>query len=184
MPQKRNPDALELVRGKCGRVLGQLHSLMVTVKGLPMAYNRDLQEDKAPVFEAADQLAGSLEVLKLCVDTTTVHGAAMERAAEEGWTCATALAEHLSRRGVPFHRAHQVVGALVLRSVRDGKKPAEWTAEALAEIAPEFGAEAVELLSARRALENHTAPGGTAPASVAKALTAAERRLQQMSALR
>lgn len=180
MPQKRNPDALELVRGKSGRVIGSLQALMIVIKGLPMAYNRDLQEDKEGVFDAADHLAGSLEVIRLCVDTTKVNAGVMEQAADESWTCATALAEFLARNGVAFHRAHQIVGALVLRSVEQGRKPSDWTLEQLREIAPEFDAEAAELLSARRSLENHTPPGGTAPATVVRSLAEAEARLEEM----
>ena len=115
MPQKKNPDAFELVRGKAGRVVGDLTALMMTVKGLPLAYNRDLQEDKPPVFDAADHLAGSLEVTQLAVETTKVNAEVMESAANESWTCATELAEVLARRGVPFHRAHQVVGGVGAR---------------------------------------------------------------------
>ena len=182
MPQKRNPDALELLRGKSGRVIGSLQALMVTLKGLPLAYNRDLQEDKEGVFDVADQLAAALEVLRLCVETTKINAAAMERAAQESWTCATALAEFLARGGAPFHRAHQVVGALVLRSVKEGKRPQDWTVEALREIAPEFDEAAAELLSARRALENHELPGGTGPAAVRAALAAARNRLEALRA--
>ena len=180
MPQKKNPDAFELVRGKAGRVVGDLTALMMTVKGLPLAYNRDLQEDKPPVFDAADHLAGSLEVTQLAVETTKVNAEVMESAANESWTCATELAEVLARRGVPFHRAHQVVGALVLESVRAGKQPQDWTAEQLCDVAPEFDAESVRFLSARQALENHAVPGGTAPAAVAEALEEAEKRLTEM----
>lgn len=180
MPQKKNPDALELIRGKTGRVVGSLNALMMTVKGLPLAYNRDLQEDKEPVFDAADQLGGALEIARLCVDTTTIRSARMEAAADESWTCATELAEVLARNGVPFHRAHQVVGALVLESVRAGKKPQDWTAQDLKSVAPEFGEEAAQYLSARRALENHMPPGGTAPKRVAEALNTAEQRLTEM----
>ncbi len=180
MPQKRNPDALELIRGKTGPVIGSLHALMVTIKGLPLAYNRDLQEDKQPVFHAADHLGGSLEVLELAVRTTKIRPEAMERAAQDSWTQATALAEFLARRGVPFHRAHQVAGGLVLASVKQGKKPQDWTLDELKAIAPEFDAEAAELLQVRRALENHTPPGGTAPASVAAALERAASRLEEM----
>ncbi len=180
MPQKRNPDALELIRGKTGPVLGSLHSLMLTIKGLPLAYNRDLQEDKQPVFHAADHLRGSIEVLELAIRTTKIRPEVMERAAQDSWTQATALAEFLARRGVPFHRAHQVAGGLVLESVKQGKKPQEWTLDELKAIAPEFDAEAAELLQVRKALENHTPPGGTAPASVAKALAAAKDRLRTM----
>jgi argininosuccinate lyase len=153
---------------------------MMTVKGLPLAYNRDLQEDKEPVFDAAHHLAGSLDVTRLCVGTAKVNAARMEEAAEESWTCATELAEALSRKGVPFHRAHQIVGSLVLQSVRAGKKPRQWTAADLKAIAPEFDEESARLLAVRRAVENHTPPGGTAPATVALALEAAEKRLAVM----
>ena len=177
MPQKKNPDACELIRGKSGRVAGNLTALMMTVKGLPLAYNRDLQEDKEPVFDTADHLAGSLEVMRLTVETAKVHPEVMEQAADASWVSATALAEALSRKGVPFHRAHQVVGSLVLASVREGKQPKDWTLEELQAVAPEFDAEAVELLTARRALANHVPKGGTAPESVSRALDEAEQRL-------
>jgi len=180
MPQKKNPDACELVRGKSGRVSGNLLSLMMTLKGLPLAYNRDLQEDKEPVFDAAAHLSGSLAVMKLTVETAAVHPDRMEAAADESWVSATALAEALSRKGVPFHRAHQIVGALVLESVRVGKKPQDWTTEQLQAVAPEFDDEARELLTARRALGNHVVPGGTASASVRNALDEAAKRLEQM----
>ena len=177
MPQKKNPDACELIRGKCGRVTGNLTALMMTIKGLPLAYNRDLQEDKEPVFDTADHLGGSLEVMRLTVDTAKVHPEVMEQAADASWVSATALAEALSRKGVPFHRAHQVVGALVIESVREGKQPKDWTLEELQAVAPEFDAAAVELLTARRALANHVPKGGTAPEAVSEALDEAERRL-------
>jgi argininosuccinate lyase len=180
MPQKKNPDALELVRGKCGRVCGDLQALMMTLKALPLAYNRDMQEDKEPVFDAADHIAGALEITRLTVETTKVRAAAMSAAAEQSWVCAAALAEELARKGVPFHRAHQLVGGLVLQSVRADKRPQDWTEADLRRIAPEFDAEAVKLLSARRALDNHAVPGGTAPEAVRQALREAEQRLQAM----
>jgi argininosuccinate lyase len=180
MPQKKNPDAFELVRGKSGRVSGNLLALMMTLKGLPLAYNRDLQEDKEPAFDTADHLAGSIEITRLCVETAKINGGAMEAAADESWVCATELAEALARKGVAFHRAHQVVGALVLDSMRRGKRPRDLTETDLQAVAPEFDAESVALLSARRALENHVPPGGTAPASVAQALREAEERLERM----
>ncbi len=180
MPQKKNPDAFELVRGKVGPVVGNLTALMMTMKGLPLAYNRDLQEDKIPVFDAADHLAGSLEITRLSIDTATINTAAMETAANESWSCATELAEVLARNGVPFHRAHQIVGTLVLESLRVKKQPQDWTAEQLQYIAPEFGTDAVEFLSAKKALENHKLPGGTAPSVVLKSLEQAEERLANM----
>ena len=180
MPQKKNPDAFELVRGKTGRICGHLQALMMTIKGLPLAYNRDLQEDKEPVFDASDHLAGSIDITRLCVETAKIHADRMEAAAEESWTCATELAEALSRKGVPFHRAHQIVGSLVLQSVRGGKRPREWTVADLRAVAPEFDEESAQMLAVRRAVENHTPPGGTAPATVGRALEQARQRLAQM----
>ncbi len=112
MPQKKNPDSLELIRGKCGRVMGSLTSLMVTIKGLPMTYNRDMQEDKVPLFEAADQLAGSLEMARVVIESAKLHPEKPAAAAEESWVVATDLAEALARAGTPFHQAHQIVGRL------------------------------------------------------------------------
>ena len=177
MPQKRNPDALELLRGKAGRVCGSLQSLMMTLKGLPLAYNRDLQEDKEGVFDTAGQLTESLEVLALCVDTARIKPLAMERAAEDGWVSATALAEILARKGVPFHCGHQIVGGIVLESVKRGKRPGDWTLEELRGFAPELDVQAMDALSPRKALENHCIPGGTATARVRDAMRAARIRL-------
>ncbi len=180
MPQKRNPDALELLRGKTGRVCGHLHALMLTLKGLPLAYNRDLQEDKEGVFDAADQFAASLETLELCIDTTGVHARPMERAAEDGWVGAAGLAEALARKGVPFHRAHRIVGGIVLASVKQGKRAEDWSLEELRELAPELDAEAQAALRPRAALEKHDVPGGAASRRVAQALEEAAARLRAM----
>src|SRR3954447_7883201 len=109
MPQKKNPDSLELIRGKCGRVFGALTSLFVTMKGLPMTYNRDMQEDKEPLFEAAAQLRGSLQMAAAVADSVRLKGDVTEEAAASSWVVATDLAEALARSGVPFHRGHQIV---------------------------------------------------------------------------
>ncbi len=179
MPQKKNPDALELIRGKAGRVWGSLSSLYVTVKGLPMTYNRDLQEDKVPLFEAADELNGSLEMMRVVVESADLREEVAARAVEESWVVATDLAEALARRGVPFHRAHQIVGRLVLESVRAGKKPKDWTPEALAAFAPEFTPEMAELLDPAAGMRTREVPGATGPRAVAAALEAAEERLRE-----
>lgn len=184
MPQKRNPDALELIRGKAGRTCGHLQALMMTLKGLPLAYNRDLQEDKEGVFDAADQVSSSIEVLTLCVQSAGIRPDAMKAAAEDGWVSATALAEILARNGVPFHRAHQVVGAIVLSSVKQGKRPRDWTLDELREFAPELDETALAALDPERALENHALPGGTAPRAVSEALVRAKSRLAEMCASR
>lgn len=181
MPQKKNPDSLELIRGKSGRVLGSLTSLLVTMKGLPMTYNRDMQEDKIPLFEAADQVCGSLEMARAVVKSVKLNPARPESAAEESWVVATDLAEALARNGTPFHQAHQIVGRFVLESVRQGKKPADWNAEEMRRFAPEFTGAMAELLDPKRGMTSREIPGGTGPGAVAAALAAARTRLQHMS---
>jgi argininosuccinate lyase len=180
MPQKKNPDSLELIRGKCGRVVGCLNALLVTMKGLPLTYNRDMQEDKEPLFEAADQLTGSLEMARLVADSVKLHAERPRQAAAESWVVATDLAEALSRAGVPFHQAHQIVGRLVLESIRLGKKPADWNATELAEFAPEFGDAMTRLLNPVEGMKSREIPGGTGPMAVSKALVEARARLAQM----
>jgi argininosuccinate lyase len=180
MPQKKNPDSLELIRGKSGRVFGDLTSLFVTMKGLPMAYNRDMQEDKEPLFDALHQTSGSLAMAKVVAESVVLDPAAPAQAAEEGWVVATDLAEELSRAGVPFHRAHQLVGKLVLESVRTGKKPADWTGEALESFAPEFTSFMARLLRPVEGMKTRSLPGGTAPEAVHAALNEAETRLAAM----
>ncbi|MDQ2841157.1 MAG: argininosuccinate lyase [Acidobacteriota bacterium] len=180
MPQKKNPDSLELIRGKSGRVFGDLSSLFVTMKGLPMTYNRDMQEDKEPLFDAFHQTLGSLQMAKAVADSVVLKAQVPAAAAEESWVVATDLAEELARRGVPFHQAHQIVGRLVLESGRSGKKPSDWTAESLAAFAPEFVPEMAKLLSAAEGMKSRELPGGTGPNAVAEALAQASTRLKSM----
>jgi argininosuccinate lyase len=180
MPQKKNPDSLELIRGKCGRVVGCLNALLVTMKGLPLTYNRDMQEDKEPLFEAADQVGASLEMARAVAESVKLHPERPREAAAESWVVATDLAEALSRAGVPFHRAHQIVGKLVLESVRSGKKPAQWTAAELAAFAPEFQEPMAVLLDPAEGMKSRELPGGTGPEAVTKALAEARARLAQM----
>jgi len=180
MPQKKNPDSLELIRGKSGRVMGCLTSLMVTMKGLPMTYNRDMQEDKVPLFEAADQLSGSLEMARVVIESVRLHPERPAAAAEESWVVATDMAEALARAGTPFHQAHQIVGRFVLESVRGGKKPADWTPEEMQNFAPELTGEMAALLDPRRGMRSRELAGGTGPEAVAAALIAAKERLERM----
>jgi argininosuccinate lyase len=177
MPQKKNPDSLELIRGKSGRVFGDFTSLFVTMKGLPMTYNRDMQEDKEPLFDAAAQLAASLEMMATVVESTILHQGKPAQAARESWVVATDLAEALARAGTPFHRAHQLVGKLVLESIQQGKQPADWTAAQLSAFAPEFTPEMTRLLDPAEGMKTRELPGGAGPAAVAKALDDAEARL-------
>ena len=180
MPQKKNPDSLELIRGKSGRVAGSLVSLLVTMKGLPMTYNRDMQEDKVPLFEAADQVCGSLEMAREVIRSVRLNPERPRAAAEESWVVATDLAEALSRAGTPFHQAHQLVGRLVLESVRQGKRPGDWSAQELGQFAPEFRPEMAALLDPRQGMKSREIAGGTGPEAVAAALASARRRLDQM----
>jgi argininosuccinate lyase len=177
MPQKKNPDSLELLRGKSGRVLGSLNSLLFTMKGLPMTYNRDMQEDKEQLFNAYDTVAASIDMARVVAESSVLKPGSPAAAAEESWAVATDLAEELSRRGVPFHRAHQIVGRLVLESSRAGKKPSAWTASELAAFAPEFTPDMVRLLDPREGMKIRMVRGGTAPESVGRALAEAEARL-------
>lgn len=180
MPQKKNPDALELIRGKCGRVFGDFAALFTIMKGLPTTYNRDMQEDKEPLFDAAHQLNGSLEMARLVVDTARLNPKRPAEAAESSWVVATDLAEALARNGTPFHQAHQIVGRLVLESVRSGKKPADWTPEALAAFAPEFTPAMAALLEPGEGMKTREIRGGTGPRTVAAALEEAQARLAAM----
>ncbi len=180
MPQKKNPDSLELIRGKSGRVMGCLTSLMVTMKGLPMTYNRDMQEDKEPLFEAAGQLGGSLEMMRVVVESVKLNPARPEAAAAESWVVATDLAEALARAGTPFHQAHQLVGRFVLESVRQGKRPADWTAEEMQRFAPEFTSGFAALLNPREGMKSREILGGTGPDSVAAALRRARETLSRI----
>jgi len=178
MPQKKNPDSLELIRGKSGRVFGDFTSLFTTMKGLPMTYNRDMQEDKEPLFDAAAQLAASLEMMAGVIESTRLHEAKPAEAARESWVIATDLAEALARNGTPFHRAHQIVGKLVLESIQQGKQPLDWTADQLTAFAPEFSADMARLLQPTEGMKTREIPGGAGPAAVAQALDDAEARLR------
>jgi argininosuccinate lyase len=180
MPQKKNPDSLELIRGKSGRVFGGLTSLFVTMKGLPMTYNRDMQEDKEPLFDAFHQTSGAVRMAAVVAESVVLDGAKPLGAAEESWVVATDLAEELARSGVPFHRAHQLVGQLVLESVKTGKRPSDWTAETLAAFAPEFQPGMARLLKPSEGMKSRELPGGTGPNVVAQAIGEAERRLVSM----
>jgi len=145
-----------------------------------MTYNRDMQEDKEPLFDAARHLTGALEMMAGVVESTRLHAGRPIEAARESWVVATDLAEALARNGTPFHRAHQIVGKLVLESIRQGKQPAEWTVDQLTAFAPEFTADMVRLLQEpAEGMKTREIPGGTGPAAVAHALADAEARLKQ-----
>jgi argininosuccinate lyase len=151
------------------------------MKGLPLTYNRDMQEDKEPLFEAAFQTGAALEMARAVVETAVLRPEVARRAAAEGWLVATDLAEALARTGVPFHDAHQLVGRLVLESVRTGRRPQDWTGEQLHAFDPRFLPEMAALLDPEKGLATRLAPGGAAPQTVAAALAEARRRLESIS---
>jgi argininosuccinate lyase len=142
-----------------------------------MTYNRDMQEDKVPLFEAADELCASLEMARAVIESVKLNPEKPAAAAEESWVVATDLAEALARAGTPFHQAHQIVGRFVLESVRSGKKPADWTAAEM----QAFGIDFPALLDPRAGMQSREIPGGTGPKSVAAALAAARGRLDEMT---
>jgi argininosuccinate lyase len=179
MPQKKNPDSLELIRGKCGGVFGDYTALFLTMKGLPMTYNRDMQEDKPRIFDAADQLRASLEMLCVVADSTRLNPAPPLAAVEESWAVATDLADALARGGMPFHQAHKLVGRLVLESIKQGKNPADWTSEQLAAFDPALSGDIVRYLQPEQGIQTRELPGGTGPEAVARALDEAEARLNE-----
>ncbi|MBL8175984.1 MAG: argininosuccinate lyase [Bryobacterales bacterium] len=180
MPQKRNPDSLELIRGKAGRVFGGYIGLLVTMKGLPMTYNRDMQEDKEPLFEVVSQLLQSLEMATVVVQTAVLKPEATRKAAEDSWAVATDLADALARAGMPFHQAHKVVGRLVLESVRAGKNAKDWTASQLTAFSEHFTPEMAALLDPAEGIKTRNIRGGTGPQAVAQAFAEAKERLNAM----
>lgn len=178
MPQKKNPDVPELVRGKAGRAIGNLVTLLTVMKGLPLTYNRDLQEDKEPIFDTARTLRDCLEVTAGAIATLRVDGEAMRRAAEDPLLLATDLAEVLVARGVPFREAHEVVGRLVGHCVSKRLDPRTLSVEDLREFHPAFPAAAAELVGLERSIEARDLPGGPARRRVLGALDEAEARLR------
>jgi len=179
MPQKKNPDAWELIRGKTGRITGALVSLVTTLKGLPTSYQRDLQEDKEALFAAHDQVADMLGVAAGAVAATKFNTERLKSAASNPALLATEAADYLVRKGVPFRQAHDIVGK-VLREAE--KQNTSWTSlplDALKKISPAFEADFSRSLSVDAALSSKKVPGGTAPESVADAIASLERRLNK-----
>jgi len=173
MPQKRNPDVAELARGKAGRIIGHLAGLLATLKGLPFAYNRDLQEDKEPVFDAVDTLLLVLPAMAGMVATLRFRPQWIAASAPDGFTLATDVAEWLVGQGVPFREAHEVAGECVRFCEAHGKDLDELDDHELAAISPHLRPEVRAVLTVTGALDARAAFGGTAPARVVEQLAAA-----------
>jgi argininosuccinate lyase len=178
MPQKKNPDALELLRGKSGRVFGNNVALLATLKGLPLAYNKDMQEDKEGVFDTVDTVSISLRTAAIVLDNLTVNEDRTRDAATKGYLNATELADYLVKKGVPFRTAHEIVGRAVLFAIDRGVELNELSIETLQEFSPEIGEDVVVALSLDATLAAKDTIGGTSPERVAAALTGARSYLE------
>jgi argininosuccinate lyase len=178
MPQKKNPDVPELVRGRAARVIGDLVAVLSNLKGLPLAYDGDLQEQRVPLYDGATA-APALAALALVVRGLRFDRAAMRRATERGMLGATDLADHLAKRGVPFREAHEIVGRLVRERIAANKDLSAVTLDELRRHDKRFEASALEEISAERSLASRASPGGTAPARVREALAEATEALEK-----
>jgi argininosuccinate lyase len=170
MPQKKNPDVAELTRGKTGRVYGNLMALLTIMKGLPLAYNRDMQEDKEPVFDAGDTVTLTLSVFIEMLKGVSIHKETMRKAAEDGFITATDLADYLVRKGMPFRKAHEVVGRAVLRATELGCGLADMPLGEYSKLSPLIHEDVYEALSVEASVMRRTSYGGTAPANLKKRL--------------
>jgi len=177
MPQKKNPDVAELIRGKTGRVYGHLMALLTVLKGLPLTYNRDLQEDKEPVFDTADTVKRSLKLATLMVSGLKPRAARLRAAAEEGYTTATDLADYLVMKGIPFREAHEITGKIVAYAEEKGVKLWELSLEELRRFSESIEADVYEWLTVEGSVARRRTLGGTAPERVREAIASAKRQL-------
>jgi argininosuccinate lyase len=177
MPQKKNPDALELIRGKTGRVVGHQMSLLTTLKGLPLCYNKDMQEDKEPLFDTVDTVMDSLAVMKIVLDETSVREERCAQAARRDYLNATEVADYLVHKGAPFRQAHGIAGRVVLDALAQEKQLEELSLNEYKAHSDYFDEDIYDAISLAATLEAKNVPGGTAPTQVEQALVAAKQRL-------
>jgi argininosuccinate lyase len=179
MPQKKNPDVAELVRGKSGRVYGHLMSLLTMMKGLPLAYNRDLQEDKEPLFDTIDTLRQSLIISAKLWEHVRVNKERMEEMAAAGYTLATDVAEYLVLKGVPFRLAHQTVGKIVRYCLEEGKELESLTLEDLRGFSKVIDEKIYTVLDLKHSVDSRNSVGGTSLQQVRQAVSVAEEELNR-----
>jgi argininosuccinate lyase len=177
MPQKKNPDVPELVRGKTGRINGHLISMLTLMKGQPLAYNKDNQEDKEPLFDTIDNIKGSLRVFADMVPAIKVKPDNMREAARKGFSTATDLADYLVRKGVPFRDAHEIVGRAVNRGIELGKDLAEMSLKELQKFSKSIDQDVFDVLTLEGSVAARDHIGGTAPKQVAIAVAQAKQWL-------
>ena len=176
MPQKKNPDVAELTRGKTGRVYGSLMALLTLMKGLPLAYNRDMQEDKEPLFDSADTVSLALSVFTEMLKGITIHEETMRKAADDGFITATDLADYLVRKGMPFRQAHEVVGRAVLRASGLGCGLGDMPLVEYKQLSPLIREDVYDALSLEASVSRRTSYGGTAPANLKKRLATLKKK--------
>jgi argininosuccinate lyase len=179
MPQKKNPDGLELIRGKAGRVFGDHIALLTMLKGTPLAYNKDLQEDKEAVFDSFDTVDICLRAAAAVLAGTKLNEVRASAAATSGWLNATELADHLVKHGVAFRDAHELTGRMVLYAISHGKELNELSLAELRRFSKKINADVFDDLSLERTVASKNTVGGTAPARVKKALRDAKRYLRK-----
>jgi argininosuccinate lyase len=170
---------MELVRGKAGRVFGHLTSLLATMKGLPLAYNKDMQEDKEALFDTVDTVNGCLSISTTVLRNIRINESRALEAATHGYLNATELADYLARKGMPFREAHETVGRAVMHAIERGCELEELPIEVLKEFAPLIEPDVFEALSVNNTLTSKSQAGGTSPIRVAAALAAARESLQR-----
>jgi argininosuccinate lyase len=180
MPQKKNPDAWELIRGKTGRIYGSLIGLFTTMKGLPSSYQRDLQEDKENLFQAHDQALAMLQIAAATLATTQFREDRLRAAAQDPALVATEVADYLVTFGVPFREAHEVAGKVFQAAEKEGKSIREMPVARLREFSPVFDGNLVTALTLESALARRSLPGGTAPGAVRAALQEFKARLAKL----
>jgi argininosuccinate lyase len=176
MPQKKNPDVAELARGKTGRVYGSLVAVLTVMKGLPLAYNRDMQEDKEPLFDAVDTVSLSLSVFIEMLKGVTIQKEKMRHAAEDDFITATDLADYLVKKGMPFRQAHEVVGRAVLLAVETGCALSTMPLTEYRRLSPLIREDVYDALSVEASVSRRTSYGGTAPANLNKRLQTLKKR--------
>ena len=179
MPQKKNPDIAELVRGKTGRVYGALMSLLTTMKGIPLAYNKDMQEDKEAAFDAIDTVKGCLRLFTGMLSTMTFHKEVMAASAKNGFTNATDAADYLVNKGVPFRDAHGIVGQLVLYCIGKGIALDDMRLDEYKAISPVFEEDIYEAISLKTCVEKRTVIGAPGPEAMKKVIEACRKRLSE-----
>ena len=177
MPQKKNPDIPELIRGKSGRVVGSLMSLITLMKGLPLTYNRDLQEDKEPVFDAVDTVSASLAIMAEMLGNLEFNAGRMDDATKTGFMTATDLADYLVLRDVPFREAHGIVGRAVATCIEKGCELTDLTLSEVREFSPIIDEDVFAVLSVRGSVDSRVSTGGTATLRVEEAVQAAEKQM-------